>query len=1285
MKRAIAALLLLALMAGIFGGCAQTGEDNAPAPEKSGTGEISKQSPGSGGILKPLDGWTPGEKKEYTVLVYMVGSDLESQYGCASEDLEEMLSSGMDTERVNLVVYTGGSRSWELNVPSDRNTLWVMEDGVLCAAAATDASRNMGDQNTFADFLSYAHENFPAERYGLICWDHGGGPLIGYGMDELFSGDMLTTWEIEGALADSPFWEEPLEFLGFDACLMATIEVADMAAPYARYLIASEEVEPGSGWDYSFLSAFNTSSDTEEIARQILKTYSASLEAMTWNTEYTLSCLDLSRLPEALSAMDALFARMDQGVQEGDYSRIAQSRENTLRFSVSSSQDLSGTYDLVDLWDLARRLGAYYPEDAQALEERIDALVAAQVTNMTGAGGVSVYYPYDNKTLFENGGFDVCEYLCVTRSYVSFVARFSDIWINGEPMADWASVTAAIGSAVTGRDVGPEAAQLPDQLLTVQLTDAQMENLSSASYTIFIRSVDESTGEDVYTPVLLNCRVEPDESGRIEIPVDQSLMVLSTDTDESVSIWPVSGIPTNEANQHYISLNTWFNATGDTIGAAEGAQIFFADNGSSDEMEIRCIYSTNVSEAEVYGKTGVTLEDWDYIYHTAQYLYPTYDASHVLLPYTQWDNNYVTSYTMLPYDESFHIEKAELSDFEQQFCCQVVLTDTQGNTYGTQIVDFPYEQKYVEMEQNGMNFRVYEDHAELLSYQGTDPHPVIPDEVSGAPVTVIGPEAFYYNRDITGITLPRELKVIEADAFRNCSNLTEVIYNEALEHIGAGAFKNSGVSEFPTGSALKRLDRNAFAGTALTEVHLGSGIEAIGAGVFADCQSLAAITAEGNAFFRAADGMLLTADGKKILQFAAGSGCECVIPQGVEIICKEAFCDAENLTRVTFPEGLKEIDSYAFYNVRSLESIVLPDSLEVIGHNAFGTFRVSVNETSPVSTIVIGPGVRRIGSDAFRGYAVKGYTVAEDNVHFRSENGCLLNKSGTVFIQAPNAWEGKLEIPEGVSHIGWHALENCDGITELVLPDSVVSMDAEAGLPEMLTKLTVGKGMIRWENVTDCYYIPEVIISPDNPNYTMVDGSIFSGDLRTLLICRSSGEIYSVPEGVKVIGEDAFCYAMGTNETLKTIILPASVEQVTGRAFQNLRALEQILVAEGNSFFTAWDGLLYDKSGTVLIACPLGKAGTVRVREGTQTIDAYAFGIYTRVEEVILPEGVAAVRQGNFVSVYEDHTLKLHLPDSLTEIHPEMLRYPEKFVICCGSGSPAETFAHKAGAEVVNE
>ena len=148
------------------------------------------------------------QKKKYSILVYMIGSDLEASHGYASADMKEMENSGIDFTDNNLIVYAGGSRLWKTDIPSNQNNVLDMsrEAGDRVVAHTEDTS-DMGSPDTLAAFLDYAVEYYPAEHYALFFWDHGGGSVYGYGNDTLYRGDSLLLSEMEKVMSESPFRE----------------------------------------------------------------------------------------------------------------------------------------------------------------------------------------------------------------------------------------------------------------------------------------------------------------------------------------------------------------------------------------------------------------------------------------------------------------------------------------------------------------------------------------------------------------------------------------------------------------------------------------------------------------------------------------------------------------------------------------------------------------------------------------------------------------------------------------------------------------------------------------------------------------------------------------------------------------------------------------------------------------------------------------------------------------------------------------------------------------------
>ena len=194
-----------------------------------------------------------GDKGTYSLFLYLCGSDLETKQGAAGKNLDEILKADLP-ENVQVVVQTGGAEKWRSHdIPSDCLNRYLVEDGRL-TLLETLPQASMGDGGTLRDFLQYGVEHYPAEKMCVILWDHGSGSIDGVANDQNFDFDSLTLAEIELALEDvSQTMTDKFEFFGLDACLMANYETAHMLSPYARFMVASEEIEPSGGWDLSLI------------------------------------------------------------------------------------------------------------------------------------------------------------------------------------------------------------------------------------------------------------------------------------------------------------------------------------------------------------------------------------------------------------------------------------------------------------------------------------------------------------------------------------------------------------------------------------------------------------------------------------------------------------------------------------------------------------------------------------------------------------------------------------------------------------------------------------------------------------------------------------------------------------------------------------------------------------------------------------------------------------------------------------------------------------------------
>lgn len=351
----------------------------------------------------------------WAVYWYLCGSDLETNGGFATTDLSEMMEVQLP-ENVNVVIQTGGAAVWQ-NDQMDPEKLqrWLYNSEGLQLIEEQDTA-NMGDAQTLYEFLAFANENYPADKVVVTFWNHGGGSVGGVAFDELHGLDSLDLAEMYQAFdavwpADA---ENPaLELVGFDTCLMATVDVASTFQGFAKYLVASEEVEPGNGWLYSgWLGALaeNTDMDGAALGVAICDTYYQGCEAVGTQDQTTLSVTDLSKLDPLLEAYESFGQEAFAAAAEdpGFFAELGRAAAQSENYGGNTREQ--GYTNMVDLGHLARQTAWMLPS-AQSVCDTLADCVLYQVGGpyRAEATGLSCYYSYNGDVDDLNGYIGVGE------------------------------------------------------------------------------------------------------------------------------------------------------------------------------------------------------------------------------------------------------------------------------------------------------------------------------------------------------------------------------------------------------------------------------------------------------------------------------------------------------------------------------------------------------------------------------------------------------------------------------------------------------------------------------------------------------------------------------------------------------------------------------------------------------------------------------------------------------------------------------------------------------------
>ena len=342
--------------------------------------------------------------KDVVVFAYIIGSNLEKQDGAATLNITQMIDATKQGKHLKFVLEVGGSKRWFTKGIEDGSYgRYEIENGKITKVMDLPSDTNLSEVEPLTDFLNWGKENYPADRYMLVFWDHGGGFTSGFGCDDINvtkPQNILTNTEIISAIDASGL---KFDMIGFDACLMQDIELGALLEPYTDYYLGSEEIESDAGWYYT--SAFGKLAKdpgiaSEDFLEEMISSYDAyyALFAREEGPDIlTLSAVDTTLAKPAYDKLNELWIRMTEAVQEDPkaFSLIGTAADNTYTFVDQNGIDLVDflrTLDSVDFEDMI-----YPHEEFEDLIKRIQSCVLYRNENTyDGINGIAVTFPYNN-------------------------------------------------------------------------------------------------------------------------------------------------------------------------------------------------------------------------------------------------------------------------------------------------------------------------------------------------------------------------------------------------------------------------------------------------------------------------------------------------------------------------------------------------------------------------------------------------------------------------------------------------------------------------------------------------------------------------------------------------------------------------------------------------------------------------------------------------------------------------------------------------------------------------
>ncbi len=422
-----------------------------------------------------------------TIMIYMCGSNLETDAGIATADLESIDPTMVDFDTTNILVYTGGTTTWHNNYASSNsnNIIELTEDGYV--VVKEEEKKNLGDSETFSSFINYVYENYKADKYDLIIYDHGMGALGSISDD--FSNDFLTAFEMKEALEKSYFNENnKMETVLFRTCLNGTSEIASVFAPYANYMVASEEITRGNAYSdvFAFINSIQLSDNGQSFGTKFIAGYKNYMESiqLVGQLDSTYSIIDLSKQKELENALDSFFKDVDVSK---NYNILSKIRANMHQYAVDAAN--VEVYDTVDLYELMYSLRDLSPKKADKVLSIITSMVKENWSINDHSHGLSIYFPYNGSMDYVAAHFGVYDRIDFSKNYFAFIKKFAGIK-NGT-------------SNMTTNLIGNNT-EMQNKEFSITLSDEQVKEFARGRYIIYEKNPDGTYGLVVRSDAKLN-------------------------------------------------------------------------------------------------------------------------------------------------------------------------------------------------------------------------------------------------------------------------------------------------------------------------------------------------------------------------------------------------------------------------------------------------------------------------------------------------------------------------------------------------------------------------------------------------------------------------------------------------------------------------------------------------------------------------------------------------------------------------------------------------------------
>lgn len=489
----------------------------------------------------------------------------------------------------------------------------------------------------------------------------------------------------------------------------------------------------------------------------------------------------------------------------------------------------------------------------------------------------------------------------------------------------------------------------------------------------------------------------------------------------------------------------------------------------------------------------------------------------------------------------------------------------------------------------------------------------IPATYNDKVITTIEDKAFFNCTGLSSISIPDSISRIGESAFYGCTGLTTIIIPDSVNELGSGIFSYcSNLTSVILPSSLKTLPKSTFSScTSLVDIALPNSLIEIRESAFDSCKTLSTID----------------------------------LPYNIKKLSPYLFNSCSNLNSINIPESVTEIGNGAFRYCTSLTSVYIPDSVTSIGNDAFSYCKSLVS-------IVIPKNVNYIGSYAFENCSNLTSVDISDNVND------ILSRT---FMNCSNL--SKVNFGNGITSIGESAFYGCTSLTSVNIPNCVTSIgDSAFQKCSNLTNVNLSSNVTLGLNA---FMKQTGITSPSTIQYNastiltwnFIDyGDYLSVHSITSKYSTSKIEIPKQYAGKPVlkIHNNAF----EGNDTLETVIIPDTIQEIGNRSFAGCKKLSDITIPNsvskiGKEAFANCssltsialpDGLQIISDGTFKNCT--GLTGELIIPDGITSIGNSAFAGFNKITSVVIPNSVTTIGDNAFS--YNTKLTNVNIPNSVT-------------------------------------